>query len=173
MVRMLVVVRVRLTPLLTYPISAVVALTLLVSMSTAVNAAMCLDIATEPARPVVQATTKVVMKEQWAALSGDSFDLVARRDGHADVMLGVSRVSAGSLTWVGQVVFPEPGAWTLRAAIAAPDNHYPCFEKAVIVVASGAAPADVAEPLPTAFFGLAAFLLALLVGVRFLRPRWV
>lgn len=109
------------------------------------RAAMCCDLWTDPAQPVQQAPTKVVAKEQWAVLTGDTFDLVARREGSADIPIRLSRDAPGSLTWTGQAVFPTPGEWKLRVAIAVPENHYPCFERAASVVASSAEQ-DQSEP---------------------------
>ena len=135
------------------------------------RAAMCFDMWTDPARPVQQVPTKVVAKEQWAVLSGDNFDLVARRDGMADISIRLSREAAGSLTWIGQVVFPAPGEWKLRAAVAVPENHYPCFEKGVSVVATSAEQSQTSDILPgaatiAAALGLVAVTVALAIRAR-------
>jgi len=141
------------------------------------RAAMCFDMRTDPARPVQQVATKVVAKERWAVLSGDSFDLVARRDGMADISIRLSRQAAGSLTWTGQVLFPAPGEWKLRAAIAVPENHYPCFETAVSVVATSAEQRQASDILPgaamiAAALGLVAVTVALAIRARHQRGIW-
>jgi hypothetical protein len=140
-------------------------------MAAYANAAMCMDLSTDPARPVAQSVTKVMMNEEWLATTGNHFDLVARRDGHADVPVTVSRLSAGSLAWVGQIVFPEAGDWRLRVAIAAPDNHYPCFEKIVNVAPVGSAPEQPADRTPVAVAALAALGGAVVIFVRGVRSR--
>lgn len=138
---------------------------------------MCTDLSTEPDRPVQQTPTKVVAKEQWAVIDGDTFDLVARRDGHADIPIRLSGLSTGSLTWVGEVTFPQAGEWKLRVAIAYADNHYPCFEKAITVVAAGGAEREISDRLSRidaiVLAPIAALILGLLLAARIVRQRSV
>lgn len=124
---------------------------------------MCFELSTNPARPVQETPAGVVARERWAVLSGDSFDLVARREGTSDIPIRLSRESAGSLTWTGQTVFPKAGEWKLRVAIAVPENHYPCFEKAVTVVATKeeSAPVETAPGAGMAIIALGVVALAL------------
>lgn len=141
------------------------------AMATHADAAMCMDLSTDPARPVALSITKVMMNEQWLATTGNRFELVARREGQADIPLTVSRLSAGSLAWIGQIVFPEAGEWELRVAIAAPENHYPCFEKIVNVAPVGSPPEEPGDRTPVAVAALAALGAALIVFVLGVRSR--
>jgi len=147
-----------------YPLAAAVVVAALGAMAVPTDAAMCMDISTEPPRPVAQNVTTVLMREQWAVISGNSFALVARRDGHADIPISVSRLSTGSLTWGGQLVFPQAGEWKLRVAIAHPDNHYPCFEAAVVVAPAGTAADDTSDRAPLVLAAVAALGLALAIA---------
>jgi hypothetical protein len=124
-----------------------------------------MDLSTDPARPVALSVTKVMMQEEWLATNGNQFELVARREGRADIPVTVSRLSAGSLAWVGQIVFPEAGEWKLRVAIAAPENHYPCFEKIVNVAPVGSPPEEPADRTPVAVAALATLGGALIILV--------
>jgi hypothetical protein len=138
-------------------------------MAAHADAAMCMDLSTDPARPVALNATRVMMKEEWLATTGDRFDLVARREGRPDVPVTVSRLSAGSLEWIGQIVFPEAGEWKLRVAIAAPENHYPCFEKIVNVAPAGSPPEEPTDRSPVmvaALAALGAVLISVVLGVR-------
>jgi hypothetical protein len=141
------------------------------------SAAMCVDMSTQPARPIEGAAASVTAKELWAGVAGDTFHLVARRDGSADIPIALSRVAPGSLVWVGQVVFPEAGEWKLRVAIAAPENHYPCFEKPVFVVMTADERPAAGEHDPIALAGVvglgATLLVAALVRGRSAHRKFV
>src|SRR5919197_2123539 len=128
------------------------------------SAAMCVDMSTQPARPIEGAAASVTAKELWAGVAGDVFHLVARRDGSADIPIALSRRAPGSLVWVGQVVFPEAGEWKLRVAIAAPENHYPCFEKPVFVVMTADERPAAGEHDPIALAGILGLGTTLLVA---------
>jgi hypothetical protein len=112
-----------------------------------------------------------MMKEEWLATTGDRFALVARREGHPDIPVTVSRLSAGSLEWLGQIVFPEAGEWKLRVGIAAPENHYPCFETIVSVAPVGNPPEEPPDRTPVAIAVLAALVAALITLVLGVRSR--
>ena len=139
------------------------------------GAAMCIELSTQPKYPVERSPANVFAKDIWGGLDGNVFELVARRSDAADIPIRLSRASGDSRIWAGEVLFPTPGSWKLRVAGATPDNHTPCFETTVTVLAVGETPPRGGDPtsvmpLTLAALGLIAFAAAFL-GVRRQRRR--